>query len=502
VSTRNDPLLAAWEKSLGQNRDGPAILDARGKITRTFSGIEERAQFFAHQLKPFRPGDVVAIQIGNHPDWPSLFVACLRQQIVVLPLERSITEKERVAAMEICCASAVFASVPGGNGDEVVLLRDSDVAAAVPGGRKPDANSDAAAVVPGGRGPDVPPLNVTAPANWGQNPPALLKLTSGTTAAPRAIRFRGEQLLADSENICQTMGITRGDLNYGVIPISHSYGFSNLLTPLIARGIPMTLSSDRMPRAIIDGLVATRATVFPGMPVFYQSLCELDAVPALPELRLCISAGAPLAIEVVQAFRAQFGHEIHSFYGSSECGGICYEREPEPLAGFVGQPMKGVDVELLDLESASSRIHVRSRAVGDGYFPEPDESKLGKGVFFPDDLLQKTASGYRIVGRVSDLINVAGKKVNPAEVEAEILRYEGVRQAVAFGRHSERRNQEVAACVVARDDMSEGELLAYLRARLSSWQVPRRIYFVDAIPVTERGKTSRQDLARRFASGA
>src|SRR6266404_1205296 len=245
--------------------------------------------------------------------------------------------------MEICCASAVFASVPGGNGDKVVLLRDSDVAAAVPGGRKPDAR----------------PLNVTAPPNWGQNQPALLKLTSGTTAAPRVIRFRSEQLLADSENICETMGITRGDLNYGVIPISHSYGFSNLLTPLIARGIPMTLSSDRMPRAIIDGLVATRATVFPGMPVFYQSLCELDAVPMLPELRLCISAGAPLAIEVVQAFRARFGHEIHSFYGSSECGGICYAREPEPLAGFVGKPMQGVDVELLDPGSAQSRCRRR-----------------------------------------------------------------------------------------------------------------------------------------------
>jgi long-chain acyl-CoA synthetase len=485
VSTRNDPLLVAWEKSLRENRNRPAILDGRGKITRTFSGIQEHAQFFAGQLKSFRPGDVVAIQVGNHPDWPSLFLACLRLQIVVLPLERSITERERTAAMEICGASAVFALVPVDNGDEVVLLRDPDVAAAVPGDR----------------GPEAAPVNVTAPPHWGQNPPSLLKLTSGTTAVPRVIRFRSEQLLADCENICQTMGITRGDLNYGVIPISHSYGFSNLLTPLIAHGIPMTLSSDRIPQAISDGLVVTRATVFPGMPVFYQSLCELNAAPSLPELRLCISAGAPLAIELALAFRARFGREIHSFYGSSECGGICYAREPEPLTGFVGEPMQDVDVELLDPGSASSRIRVRSRAVGDGYFPEPDESRLGKGVFLPDDLLQKTASGYRIVGRVSDLINVAGKKVNPAEVEAEILRYEGVRQAIAFGRHSERRNQEIAACVVARNDVSEEELLAHLRSRLSSWQVPRRIYFVEAIPVSERGKTSRQDLARRFARG-
>jgi fatty-acyl-CoA synthase len=82
-------------------------------------------------------------------------------------------------------------------------------------------------------------------------------------------------------------------------------------------------------------------------------------------------------------------------------------------------------------------------------------------------------------------------------VEAEILRCDGVREAIVFGRESERRNQEVVACVVAKG-LTEGELLAHCRARLSSWQVPRRIYFVEAIPVNERGKTSRRELALRY----
>src|SRR5207248_5362845 len=106
--------------------------------------------------------------------------------------------------------------------------------------------------------------------------------------------------------------------------------------------------------------------------------------------------------------------------------------------------------------------------------------KLVNGIFIPDDLLEKTVSGYQIVGRSSDLINVAGKKVHPAEVEAEILRCRGVRAAIVFGRESERRNEEVAACVVAKD-LSERELLAYCRGRMSSWQVPRRILFVESI---------------------
>jgi acyl-CoA synthetase (AMP-forming)/AMP-acid ligase II len=327
----------------------------------------------------------------------------------------------------------------------------------------------------------------------------LLKLTSGTTAAPRAIRFRSEQLLADCVQICDTMEIGPNDLNFGVIPLSHSYGFSNLVTPLLVRGVPMVVSRDRMPRAVLDDLARTGATVFPGMPVFYQAFCEMENAPALPKLRLCISAGAPLPLEIARRFREKFKRSIHSFYGSSECGGICYDREARLLEpGFVGPPMRGVELEPIEPGASPSRVRVRSAAAGDGYFPEPDEEKLGGGSFVPDDLLSATADGFRIVGRISDVINVAGKKVNPAEVEAELLRFEGVRAAVAFGRESALRNQDVAACVVAGEGIREVDLLEFCRERLSGWQVPKRIFFVDEIPVNERGKVSRRELAERF----
>jgi long-chain acyl-CoA synthetase len=237
------------------------------------------------------------------------------------------------------------------------------------------------------------------------------------------------------------------------------------------------------------------------MPVFYQAFCEMENAPALPKLRLCISAGAPLPLEVARKFREKFQRAIHSFYGSSECGGICYDREArleEP--GFVGPPMEGVKLELLEPGAPASRVRVRSAAAGDGYFPEPDDEKLGGGFFVPDDLLSASDSGFRIVGRISDVINVAGKKVNPAEVEVELLRYPGVRAAVVFGRESPLRNEEVAACVAAGAGVRETDLLEFCRGRLSGWQVPKRIFLVDEIPVNERGKVSRRELAQRFGS--
>ena len=463
-----DPLLNAWRQTLRRAKEGPAILNTCGEILRKFADVEERACEFESNLEMFTPGSVIAVQIGNHEDWPSILLACLRRHLVVLPLEQSMNDQQRDVALEVCKASAVVSAVPG-NSPKIARLRTAD-----------------------------------GTVDWDQQP-SLLKLTSGTTAAPRAIRFRSHQVLADCIQICDTMGITDVDLNFGVIPISHSYGFSNLLTPLIARGVPMVVSQDRTPRAILSDLAHSNATVFPGMPVFYQAFCEMEYVLVLPKLRLCISAGAPLPRAVSKKFREKFNLTIHSFYGASECGGICYDRETANEGeGFVGQRMKGVGVELLNPTAPASPIQVRSAAVGDGYFPEQDEEKLGGGIFVPDDLLARDEAGFKIVGRISDVINVAGKKVNPAEVEAHLLRFSGVRQAVVFGLTAGAglRNEEVAACVVVSPQVSESDLLRFCRAALSAWQVPKRIFVVDAIPMNERGKISRRDLARRFSPAA
>ena len=462
-----DPLLLAWQTTISRKGGDAAIFDSSGNIARSFRDIESHARAFEAKMDKLLPEAVVAVQIGNHEDWPAVFIACLRKQLIVLPLDQSIGEQQRGAALEICTASALVSAVPSENSPQIVRLSTTDTT-----------------------------------ADWGENVPSLLKLTSGTTAAPRAIRFRSHQLLADCNQICGTMDISDDDVNFGVIPVSHSYGFSNLLTPLIARGVPLVVSRDRTPRAVLADLARTGATVFPGTPIFYQAFCDMDDVPLLPNLRLCISAGAPLSSAIAKKFFEKFRQPIHSFYGASECGGICYDRDGTTFDdGFVGQPMQGVEVNLIDPTESASQIRVRSAAVSEGYLPEPDEQKLGNGVFVPDDLLARHDSALKIVGRISDVINVAGKKVNPAEVEAHLLRFKGVRQAVVFGRSTGTglRNEEVVACVLASPDVSESDLLRFCRTTLSGWQVPKRIFIVDIIPTNERGKISRRELARQFS---
>ncbi len=459
-----NPLALAWESVLARRGGAPAIFSAQGEVLRSFTGIEAEARQWEEELAHAAPrGGVVALQIGTRPEWPALALACLRSGRVALPLGRHLTGEERLVALAAGPASVLIESLPEG-GVHLVHLEGE-------------------------------------PPHWPEPAPEFLKLTSGTTAAPRAIRFRAAHLLEDALQILETMGIGEGDLNYAAIPLSHSYGFGNLVLPLLVAGVPMAVSEDRLPRAILSGLEQTGATVFPGMPVFFDKLAALGGeLPPLPRLRLCISAGAPLPPEVGQRFTARFGLKVHTFYGSSECGGIAYDADPAPTyrEGVVGHPLSRVRLRL----GEEGALTIQGPTVADGYWPRPAPATLGGGTFTPGDLLRREPTGeYALAGRVSDIINVAGRKLNPREVEGQLRRFPGVREVVVFGIPSVLRNEEPVACVVLEPGIREAELLHFARQHLGGWQVPKALWVVGEIPVNERGKTSRRELAARYLAG-
>lgn len=460
MTDSDNPLLLAWQETFARFGSRPAIFAATGETLRTFTGIALEAVKLGKLFERIPPHSVVAVQIGNSERWPELLIALWKRKLIPLPLgEMSATE---LAITLGTCRAAALVTQDGG---PVIVHRRP-----VP----PDAT------------------------NWQGPVPDFLKLTSGTTSAPRAVRFRGSQLLADSENICTTMGITDLDVNYGVVPFSHSYGFSNLITPLLVRGVRLVVSNDRFPRAVLEGLAASRATVFPGTPVFYQKLAEIESPPRLEDLRLCISAGASLPKQPAGIFSVRYGLKIHSFYGSSECGGIAYDATEERHYedGFVGTPLQGV--EIAQTESPGP-ITVSGPAVGDGHFPQREDAVLGGGFFVPGDIVEYSERGLYLVGRTSDVINVAGRKLNPFEVEARLAEFPGVKQAVVFGIESALRGEEPVACVAGVGLVREA-LMRFCQEHLSPWQVPRDLWLVGEIPCTERGKINRRAVAESYCA--
>ncbi|MFP5379210.1 MAG: AMP-binding protein, partial [Vicinamibacteria bacterium] len=174
-------------------------------------------------------------------------------------------------------------------------------------------------------------------------------MTSGSTGTPKVTRTAERHLLADVAQIAAGMDIGPGTRQLGVIPLSHSYGLSNLLLPLLWQGSPLLLLTGFSPAAVAEDARAFGAETFAGVPFMLDHVARHVTSPFPPTIRTVLSAGAPLTFSTVSAFHARTGRKVHSFYGSSETGGICYD-DSEALdeAVPVGRPLGAATVTLLD----------------------------------------------------------------------------------------------------------------------------------------------------------
>ncbi|HYG33396.1 MAG TPA: class I adenylate-forming enzyme family protein, partial [Clostridia bacterium] len=179
---------------------------------------------------------------------------------------------------------------------------------------------------------------VICPLEPGQTPPRILgnvpngiahlKTTSATTGVSRLVAFTAEQMMADAENIVATMGLRPDWPNLGVISLAHSYGFSNLVTPLLLNGIPLILAGAAFPEAVRRAAGAEKQVTLAAVPALWQTWLDAGAIPE--NVCLAISAGAPLPLMLEKAIFSRHGIKVHNFYGSSECGGIAYDATETP----------------------------------------------------------------------------------------------------------------------------------------------------------------------------
>lgn len=326
---------------------------------------------------------------------------------------------------------------------------------------------------------------------------AHLKLTSGSTGAPRCIRFTAAQLAADAEAIVRTMELHEDSPNLGVISLAHSYGFSSLVLPLLLHGIPLILVPSCLPAAVAAAArrFGEPPLTLPAVPTLWAAWQEADAIPS--RIHRAISAGAPLPLALEERVFRERGLKIHNFLGASECGGIAYDASATPRthSSTAGHPLHGVALAV----GENGCLEVRGPAVGLGYWPDAD-AHLRDGVFRSQDLGEIGDSGeLRILGRAGDLINVAGRKFLPDVVEQALLRHPAVRAALVLGVPAQDwRGDTVAAVVEARGTITETELRDHLLHAVPTWQVPRVWHFVPELPTTARGKISRADWRRQL----
>jgi acyl-CoA synthetase (AMP-forming)/AMP-acid ligase II len=309
------------------------------------------------------------------------------------------------------------------------------------------------------------------------------------------IAFTAAQISADARNIVLTMGLRRDWPNLGVISLAHSYGFSNLVLPLLLHGIPLSLTGGALPELLRRGAVGLPGLTLAAVPALWQSWHDAGAIP--DNVRLAISAGAPLPLSLEQSTFERYRLKVHNFYGSSECGGIAYDDSEEPRreAACVGIALQGVQVTAQE----GGCLEIRSQAVGQTYWPEPSAA-LRDGVFRTNDLGEIRGGKIYLRGRAGDQINVAGRKVSPETIEQVLASHPQVRGCLAFGLPSPdpQRGETIVACVEVGAELTNHALKQFALDRLPAWQVPREWWLVDSLEVNGRGKLSRSAWRQRY----
>ena len=463
--------------------------------TLTAQDIEDQAGEFSKALAALRltTGHLVITKVGNASAMPALVLACLRDGLTMMPVDRSTAPAELAALASRWDAAAVI--VP----DSLDLAHTEGHAEAggVPRHRTGIGHRLAAWV------------STPLPAPGRHAPAAMLRLTSGSTGEPRVTCTEERHLVADVVHITGAMDIRPETRQFGVIPLSHSYGFGNLLLPLLWQGTPVLLRPQFVPTQVAPDIRSGALETFPGVPFMFEHLARHQDLSGLGSLRLAVSAGARLPFETVEAFHRATGVKVRSFYGSSESGGICFDgtdRLDERVP--VGHPIGATRVELVPDAGApegSGRVLVSGPNVIDRYAgddpPSPGLRRTGTprfdGVFLTSDYARMDATGaYVLTGRVRSFVNVAGRKVVPQEVEEALRALPGVADAVAMGVEDAVRGEALGACLVSDVAWDARTVREALSTRLAPYKLPRVVVVTRALPLTDRGKVDRAAIAR------
>ncbi|HVT61535.1 MAG TPA: fatty acid--CoA ligase family protein [Thermoanaerobaculia bacterium] len=481
----SDPLLRAFELLVRARPQAPLVVAAQRRATVADVDALARAASRAlgdDQAPP--PGAVVGLAAGNGPGFLASLIALRRAGLAALLLDAHAPEAESLRIARALGAAALLRCRMGWPDSAADWARTSIAAGKT--GRASEALH-------------LPGI-------------AVVKLTSGSTGTPRGIATPAAALLADDAALTASMGLRPDDRLLTTIPLSHSYGLSSLAVPALARGVPLVVPEESGLFGPFTAAEAMAATVFPTVPAYLDALLRISQAPAWPpSLRLVIAAGAPLGPQTAGGFRARFGLPVHVFYGASECGGICYDREGGAgERGSVGTPVEGVRVSLLPaapagntaeggdwraVECASGTVFVEGPAVADGYVPEGDP-RLVRGHFVAGDRAAWNQGELVLLGRQDALINIKGKKIDPREVEAVIGQLAGVEEVAVMGVPVPERQCVVLRAVIAcrPSRLSAGQVLAWCRGNLAAHKVPRSLILVPEMPRDARGKLDRSSL--------
>ncbi|MFL5779714.1 MAG: long-chain-fatty-acid--CoA ligase [Thermoleophilaceae bacterium] len=486
---------SAFGQAAAEHADRPAVkLD---DAVLTYSALDEAVGRAAGLLrsKGVGPGDRIGLQLPNVPYFPIVYYGALRIGAVVVTMNPLLKAREVAYHLKDSDARLLVAwpdfaeAAEGGAGEsgaECLLTQPGEFEQAL-GGVEP----------------------VTDVADRADDDPAVIIYTSGTTGSPKGAALMHSNLTSGAASARELVDISPEDVTVATLPLFHVFGMNSVMNACLVNGGLLTLLPRFEPGKVLELIQRDGATVFAGVPTMFSALlnhADREGYDTA-SLRLCISGGAAIPVEVLRGFDEAFGATILEGYGLSETTGMgsfnLPDRERKP--GSIGVPIGGTEMKVVDddgnelPQGEPGEILMRGPFVMKEYWnkPEATEETMAGGWFRTGDIAKVDEDGYFfIVDRKKELIIRGGYNVYPREIEEVIYTHPAVREAAVVGVPHDELGEEVAAAVAVRDgeEVSPDELRAFVKERVAAYKYPRQIWLVDDLPKGPTGKILKREI--------
>jgi len=485
-------LTSVLRQAAADHADRPAVrMDA---AVLTYADLWDAAARVTTLLKSFgvEQGDRVGIMLPNVPAFPIAYYGTLGAGAVVVPMNPLLKSREVAYYLGDSGAKVLFAW-HGAAGEAAK-------GAAETGTRVVDVTDPLLML----DGPDPTPITADRDGD-----DAVILYTSGTTGRPKGAELTHANLTRNAELTATTLlKSSTGDVVMGCLPLFHVFGLTCGLNATVASGSTLTLLPRFDPGKALEIIQRDRVTIFEGVPTMYAAMLHHTGErPDVSSLRLCISGGAAMPVEVMRGFEEAFGCIILEGYGLSETSPVASFNHPDKVRkpGSIGTPIAGVEMRLIDADGADvpageiGEIAIRGHNVMKGYWGRPDATAeaIQDGWFRTGDLAKVDEDGYYyIVDRKKDLIIRGGYNVYPREIEEVLYEHPAVAEAAVIGIPHPELGEDVGAAVKLKPGgtATPADLRAFVRERVAAYKYPRHVWIVDDLPKGPTGKILRREV--------
>jgi long-chain acyl-CoA synthetase len=443
-----------------------------------------------------RPGNRVGLMLPNVPAFPVAFYGAVAAGAVVVPMNPLLKSRE-------------VAYYLGDSGARVIFAWHAAAGEAAKGA----ADAGAQVVTVDDPALSRPLAGLSPVGTWADaadQDDAVILYTSGTTGRPKGAQLTHAGLVRNATLTAQTLlHSSADDVMMGCLPLFHVFGLTCGLNGTVTGGGTLTLLPRFDPGKALQIIDRDKVTIFEGVPTMYSAMLhyQADPRPDTSSLRLCISGGAAMPVEVLRNFEQQFGCVILEGYGLSETSPVASFNHPDKVRkpGSVGTPVEGVEMRLVGAGGADvpagevGEIAIRGHNVMKGYWgkPEATAEAIPDGWFRTGDMGRRDEDGYYyIVDRKKEMIIRGGFNVYPREIEEVLHEHPAVAEVAVVGIPHPELGEDVGAAVALKPGASAtpDELRAFAKERVAAYKYPRHVWLVDALPKGPTGKILRREV--------